>query len=243
MMFLYFTATLGCALFEKQTQPLGENPVIDTGDITQDSDAITDSGSDTDSNAGTNTGSGNSNEDSGEDDSGSQSTGDPVLDLANSIDCDGEYSDVGAPDEQSCFTGFLDCGDVIASNTGGGNSTFFDSELYTDWYAMASNNSDYSSTERVYYFNHPGNGSVQVNLISPCENTDLWYFKTYDDDFGECPYETCGPCRNDNAHSGKNAALTDSVQMYDTSETASYIIVVESQSGDDAPFVLQVECP
>lgn len=250
-MILFLSLSIGCALFEKQTSPQGEDPEID--DLDQDTDASTADSGETDdpvddsgdSDQEDDSGSGTSDDSGGDtqDDSGSSSTGDPATDLANSIDCDGEYSDVGEPDEQECFTGFLQCGDVIASNTGDGGSTFFDAELYQDWYAMASNNSDYSSPERVYYLLHPGTGTVQVSVKSPCENTDLWYFKTYDDDFGECPYETCSPCRNDNDHSGKNSFQDDVVDMFDTSSSGSYMIVVESQSGDDAPFVLSVTCP
>ena len=176
-MILFLSLSIGCALFEKQTSPQGDDPEIE--DLTSDTDAATAGSGDT-----------NNGDDSGDtnsgDDSGSSSTGDPATDLANSIDCNGEYSDVGEPDEQECYTGFLQCGDVIASNTGGGGSTFFDAELYQDWYAMASNDSDYSSSERVYYLLHPGTGTVQVTVKSPCENTDVWYFKTYDDDYGEC---------------------------------------------------------
>ena len=259
-MLLIFSSFMACALFEKQTAQQGEEP---TGfdSINQDSGASTNGSSDTgngtvtqDTGSGSDTGSGgNGSVDSGGtgSDTGSGSGGgngsgvsnhmnSSNSSLAQGVDCTGDYSAYDYSNEAECFTDFISCGDQILMSTGGGTS-YYDQALFTDWYESGNGkNTDYSGEERAFYFLHPGNGAVVVTLESPCEDTDLFYFKAYE--MGDCYEEGCVPCRQDNKSSQKTYYQNDSFQIYDTNPN-EYFFIVESVSGADVPFVLSVDCP
>ena len=264
-MLLIVSSILGCALFEKQTLQQGEEPTgldsitQDTGASTNGSDTGSGSGgngSDTSSGSGGNgsdtssgsggNGSGGNGSDTGSGSGGGNGSGvsnhmnSSNSSLAQGVDCTGDYSAYDYTNAAECFTDFISCGDQILMSTGGGTS-YYDQSLFTDWYESGNGkNTDYSGEERAFYFLHPGNGAVVVTLESPCEDTDLFYFKAYD--MGDCYEEGCVPCRQDNKSSQKTYYQNDSFQIYDTNSN-EYLFIVESASGADVPFVLSVECP
>jgi hypothetical protein len=238
-MLLLISGMIACALFEKQTVVQGEEP---TGldDIEQDTDANTNTGNDTGSEGNNDTGEGGdtgSGEDTGSGPNNNMSSSNS--DLAQSVDCNGDYSAYDYDNASECFTDFISCGDQILVSTGGGTN-YYDNDKYIGWYAMNSKDADYTGSERAYYFQHPGDGtSITVTLESPCEDTDLWYFKSYD--MGDCYESSCAPCQQDNDASDESYYLNDSVEIFDSNPN-SYFIITESLSGADVPFVLTVEC-
>ena len=244
-MFIILSGIMACALFEKQTVVQGEEPTGpgDTG-VTQDTGNLVDTGDTAVGDTG-DTGSG----DTGNGDTGSEDTGigngvtnnmnSSNSELAQSVDCTGDYSAYDYDNEAECFTDFLSCGDQILVSTGGGTN-YFDSALYTSWYAMNSKDATYEGPERGYYFMHPGDGSsVVFTLESPCEDMDLLYFKSYD--MGDCYEGSCAPCQQDNDISDESYYQNDSFEIFDTNPN-SYLIIVEAADNGDHPFVLTVEC-
>ena len=228
-----------CALFDKQSIQEGRDPTqiedfeSDTG-ASQNEPSSEDTGSDTSSDTGGDT---NDTGDSGPTNHMTSNNSD----LAQSVDCDGEYSEYDYTNLEECFTDFLSCGDQILRTTGGG-TTFYDNSMYTDWYNMNSKGADYEGSERAFYFLHPGdNSSAVVTLESPCEDMDLLYFRTYD--LGEC-YATaasCPMCGSDNDLSDEDYWQDDTMEIFDTNPN-SYLVIVESANNVDAPFVLTVDC-
>jgi hypothetical protein len=238
-MMLIISGILACALFEKQTVVQGEEPSGEN-DLNLDTGASTDTGTtNTDTNTENNdTGTG-PDTGSGEDTGPTNNMNSNNSDLAQSVDCNGDYSAYDYDNASECFTDFISCGDQILVSTGGGTD-YYDNDTYVSWFAMNSKDAEYTGSERAYYFQHPGDGtSITVTLESPCEDTDLWYFKSYD--MGDCYESSCSPCQQDNATSDESFHLTDSVEIYDSNPN-SYFIIAESLSGNDVPFVLTVEC-
>lgn len=239
-MIVVLVGIMACALFEKQTVVQGEEPtgVGDSGNTTQDTGSITDTGNPAD------TGSGN---DTGGNDTGGGDTGSGVTnnmsssnsELAQGVDCTGDYSAYDYDNEAECFSDFISCGDQILVSTGGGTN-FFNNDVYTSWYAMNSKDATYEGPERGYYFMHPGDGSsVVFTLESPCEDMDLLYFKSYD--MGDCYTDACAPCQQDNEISDESYYQNDSIEIYDNNPN-SYLIIVEAADNGEHPFVLTVEC-
>ena len=144
-----------------------------------------------------------------------------------------------APDNLSeCAKDFINCGDEIVMSTEGG-TTYFNREKYTNWYSLPSHEEDYEGAERAFYFIHPGEGAAQFTLESPCENTDLLYFRLTD---AQCPPDACGSCQQDHQQSAKSQFEDDVVQIFDTNPN-TYIVIVESRTGEPTSFVLRAECP
>lgn len=144
-----------------------------------------------------------------------------------------------APENLSeCATDFINCGDVITMTTEGG-TTYFNRDKYINWYSLPPHDDDYEGAERAFYFVHPGAGAAQFTLESPCENTDLLYFRLSD---SECPPDTCSTCQLDHQQSSNNQFENDDVQIFDTNPN-TYIVIVESRSGEPTSFVLRAECP
>jgi hypothetical protein len=137
-----------------------------------------------------------------------------------------------------CVTDFINCGDEILMSTEGG-TTFFNREKYTNWYSLPPHDEDYSGAERAFYFVHPGAGAVQFTLESPCDNTDLLYFRLSET---ECPADSCASCQQDHQQSANNGSEDDVVQIFDTNSN-TYIVIVESRSVEATSFVLRAECP
>jgi len=230
--------TLGCALFDKQMMEEGRDPT-EVDDITSDTGANTSQPSSEDTSA-----------DTGDQDTGDQDTGGSGFnnhttsensELAQSVDCDNDYAEYEYSNVEECFTDFISCGDQILRTTGGG-TTFYNNEMYTDWYNMNSKNADYEGEERAFYFLHPGDGSSAViRLESPCEDMDLLYFRTYE--LGDCYESTgnCPACSSDNDLSDEDYWQDERMEIFDTNSNP-YLIIVESAENLDAPFVLTVEC-
>ena len=136
-----------------------------------------------------------------------------------------------------CVTDFIECGEEIVMSTEGG-TTYFNASKYTGWYSLSSHNDDYEGAERAFYFIHPGTGGTQFTLESPCENTDLLYFRLSST---ECPADSCSSCQQDHQQSAKSLGQNDMVQIFDNNPNV-YIIIVESRSGEPTSFVLRSEC-
>ena len=137
-----------------------------------------------------------------------------------------------------CATDFINCGDEIVMSTEGG-TTFFNREKYTNWYSLPAHEEDYEGEERAFLFVHPGAGAAQFTLESPCENTDLLYFRLSDT---ECPADSCSSCQQDHQQSAKSGFEDDVVQIFDTNPN-TYVLIVESRTGEPTSFVLRAECP
>ena len=250
-MYILFSTLIGCALFEKQTSQQGKDP--STGTVTSDTGAVTGTGTDTGDTSNDPSDSGDTGTSTGDTGNGGNDTGDDPEDvnnmtsdnteLAQSVDCtsaDFGLTDYNYANVAECYTDMISCGDQIAHNTGGG-ITYYDSDTYVGWYeGIYNKNTDYSGSERAYYFQHPGDGSAPVfTLESPCEDVDILYFKTYD--LGDCYDGACGACQQSNDSSTETGNNNDELQIQDTNPN-SYLIIVESVIGDDMPFVLTVSC-
>lgn len=239
-MIVILSGIMACALFEKQTVVQGEEPtgIGEPSSTTQDTGAITDTGSsdpgDTEPGNGDDTGNGGS---SGNGVTNNMSSSNS--DLAQSVDCNGDYTAYDFDNEAECFTDFISCGEQILVTTGGGTN-FFNNDVYTSWYAMNSKGATYDGPERGFYFMHPGDSSAAVvTLESPCADMDLLYFKSYD--MGDCYTGTCAPCQQDNEISDESYYQNDSFEIFDTNPN-SYLIIVEAADNGEHPFVLTVDC-
>ncbi|MAA80157.1 MAG: hypothetical protein CL916_12965 [Deltaproteobacteria bacterium] len=137
-----------------------------------------------------------------------------------------------------CVTDFINCGDEIVMSTEGG-TTYFNRDKYIGWYSLPAHEEDYEGAERAFYFIHPGAGAAQFTLESPCENTDLLYFRLMET---ECPADTCSSCQQDHQQSAKSQFEDDVVQIFDTNPN-TYVLIVESRTGEPTSFVLRAECP
>ena len=137
----------------------------------------------------------------------------------------------------------LSCGSRVEMSTEGG-TFFYDTDQYNSWYAMPTHSQDYSGAERAFYFIHPGGEDgltrrVDINLQSPCENMDLYYFKTWNE--FECYPGECAPCQQDHDLSQNSGNQDDMLSIYDSNDN-SYLIIVESRYGFPSPFVLTIDC-
>lgn len=137
-----------------------------------------------------------------------------------------------------CVTDFINCGDEIVMSTEGG-TTYFNREKYTNWHSLPAHDEDYEGAERAFYFIHPGAGAAQFTLESPCENTDLLYFRLPET---QCPADVCASCQQDHQQSAKSRSEDDTIQIFDTNPN-TYLVIVESRTGEPTSFVLRAECP
>jgi hypothetical protein len=88
----------------------------------------------------------------------------------------------------------------------------------------------------MHAFEHPGTGTIQVNLDSPCEDLDLFVIRWASEDSCVRSGVSVGECEGDAGSGG------GSVEIYNSSP-ARYVIVVEGENGEEAPYGLSIDCP
>ena len=232
----YFFIGLGllaCSAFQSQPQDKGEDPEDLSGTTNQDNSGLETTNTDNNTSTATETATDTSTS------TGTSTTTETETETEEQFDC--EDGTINNPfNDGECYTQMLNCGDSFTMHTSGGTS-FYDEEQYTGWYALSSVGADYTGKERAFYFIHPGDGiTANIRLESPCEDMNLLYFRTWNEE--EC-YEnpgSCTPCQGDHDVSEERND-DDYLQIFDTNDN-SYLIIVESRTGVDSPFTLSMNC-
>lgn len=225
-------ATLaGCAIFKTTYSDSGvdggaEDGGSEDGGASNDGGSTADGGSTTD--GGTEDG---GTEDGGTEDGGAEDGGaeDPLC--SESVD--------NFPPADGCVTDTLSCGETVKGNLHGGTSNFSIDD-YEAWYCTYGSGDPWSGPERVYAFEHPGTGSVEIKLHTPCAEMDLavlrwgWWASE-----GECPSEESTlvtECEFDES-SGDG-----SVVIY-ASAPSDYLVIVDGVEGAVDLFQVSAVCP
>ena len=111
-------------------------------------------------------------------------------------------------------------------------------EEYASWYCYVFPEGDYSGSERIYHFRHPGTGTVTIELDSPCADLDLFSFQwEYWVTEQTCP--TASNTLNCDVAKGSGGG---SVSIFDNS-VSNYLIVVDGPEPVSDIFALSVTCP
>jgi hypothetical protein len=164
-------------------------------------------------------------------DDGSFSFGSARSDGDNALDpetCD-EQSTPGEIVGPDCLSGTLACDGALTGTTEGGEASLHGGD-YQGWYCMTGTESDWTGSERVYDFIHPGTGTVTLSLSSPCGALTLIAMAWADEDV--CPYPGVSVLECD--------ADTSSIEIWNSSETR-YVLIVDGE--EDQPFSLSASCP
>ena len=118
----------------------------------------------------------------------------------------------------------------------------YDGSLYTAFDCFPSAGDEYAGLERIFAFNHPGGGTAQIILETPCADLDLIALQwTGWDDGDECPSEEhesrvrCYQERDDS-----DGVIT--LPLFENNEMP-YIIIVDGVDGAEANFTLSATCP
>ncbi|RME28717.1 MAG: hypothetical protein D6798_01755, partial [Deltaproteobacteria bacterium] len=150
------------------------------------------------------------------------------------LDCDHppEPDDVAGPD---CLTDTISCNQTIVATTEGGSDAI-DGAGYGSWFCSPVDSGVYQGAERVYAWEHPGNGNATVSLYTPCDDLDL--FAIYWEDETSCPSAeySIGECE------GETGSDSHHEFVIWNNEPRRYLIVVEGPDGEQAPFRLTVTC-
>ena len=209
-MVLLGAALTGCSIFN--APPDSYSDTTDPSSSTSGPEAVEDTAVDT----------------GGDDDSGDSDT--------NSFDCAQSVQPIPPPDD--CVTRTISCGDQFVDTTVAGASVM-DAEEYSAWYCMVFPEGDYAGSERIYYFTHPGDGTVTVELNSPCAELDLvvlqWEYWATD---GTCPNDGHSIAACDAAKGGAGG----SVEVWDNSDS-NYMIIVDGPEPVEDIFELSLTCP
>ena len=154
------------------------------------------------------------------------------------VDFDCEQSVQPLPPTAECVTRNISCGDWFVDTTEGGASVM-DAEEYSSWYCAAFPDGDYDGSERIYYFTHPGSGTVNIELNSPCSELDLIVFQwEYWASDGTCPNDGHSIAACDMAKGGSGGSL----DVWDNSDS-HYMIIVDGPDPVEDLFELGVTCP
>lgn len=142
------------------------------------------------------------------------------------------------PPSDDCVTDTLSCGDSIDDTLRGGQATY-GATAYQTWTCGWGEGDPWAGSERVYAFTHPGTGSVEITLDSPCADMDLiaarWGYFASD---GECPAEDTTllrECEMDDSSGGGTVSIWNS-------DPADYLIIVDSVDDERENFSLSIEC-
>ncbi len=176
---------------------------------------------------GSGSGGGSNGGGAGSGDGGSGSGGDAL--------CEEEISPESYDD--GCITAELSCGGELTSTIAGGTTLLDGGEYSSFWACEVVGTSTYGGAERMYSFVHPGTGDVTVRLDTPCVDLDL--FVMHWEDAGDCPRPgvSIGECDGD-ISGGNSGAIT-----VWNNESWRYVVVVESESGEEGNFGLSLSCP
>ena len=170
-----------------------------------------------------------------DDDSDSTVGGDDTSSTGNALDCEQPVPPVPAPGE--CVKQQLTCGERLIDTTEAGTRVMTDEE-YASWYCYVFPEGDYSGSERIYHFRHPGTGTVTIELDSPCADLDLFSFQwEYWVTEQTCP--TASNTLNCDVAKGSGGGT---VSIFDNS-VSNYLIVVDGPEPVSDIFALSVTCP
>ena len=230
---LFFIFTVGCA-----TKPLEEGTVDADPIVTDPLDNVDADGSGSTSGSddgGGTTGSVNdTGDDGGEDDSGE--SGDDSLDCDQAI----EMSLFEAPEgtAECVVQPRLECDaePIVATNDRGLSQ--FDSSEYTSWYCFPFEEDPYAGPEAVFAFEHPGTGTVYIDLHTPCEELSLIAVRWNDwEDDRVCPTEDTVSLQCDAAYERGDERL-----RIDEFAPINYLLMVDGPRGEIGNFTLSAEC-
>ncbi len=140
----------------------------------------------------------------------------------------------------SCVTKQLRCDMPPMMSTTKGAPSIYDGEMYIEWQCFPFGDGPYSGPDRVFAFEHPGGGSAQINLHTPCGELDLFAIQWTgwaDDD--ECPTEdhTARLRCDDKTDEGD-----DSITLFEDGPM-DYLIIVDGPDGEEENFTLEAVCP
>lgn len=167
-------------------------------------------------------------------DSDSDTDSDADGDSDTDLDCDDPPAAAGL-DGPDCVTTSIGCNDSLVGTTEGGTDVM-DGESYQNWYCTPSTASEYGGLERVYEFQHPGKGNVEITLETPCADLDLVAIYWESD---ECPLPEYSILECD-AKVGTDS--THSLTIWNN-EPRRYLVVVDGIAGAEVPFRLSTSCP
>jgi hypothetical protein len=212
-----------------EADPPVTDPSADAGsdDGDGDGDGDADEGPPPDTSPPVDTGIG---DDDGDDDGDADADGEP------DIDCD---QDLIQDPEDHCVDQILACDRdrPLLATSKGGRSRWADTE-YLSWTCMVPDD-PYDGPEAVFLFEHPGTGTVEIQLHAPCAELNLfaipWPFLSSDD---ECPSTDTiiSLCE------GSESSGDDTLTLFEN-RSKDYLIVVDGPEGERANFTLFAECP
>lgn len=181
---------------------------------------------------GSGSGSGGSGGGSGSDGSGGAGVGGGS---GGDTDLDGICDDPPSPTpyDGACITASLGCEESLVSTTEGGSQLLSGADYASFWACEVVGTSDYVGPERMFEIDHPGDGWIQIDLSTPCNDLDIFAMRWESASCvqsGLSILECEGGIRNDN-----------SVRIWNN-EPARYVVVVEGPGGQEEPFGLSMTC-
>lgn len=147
--------------------------------------------------------------------------------------CD-DTSKASAPLSSDCVTTTLSCGEQLQGHTQGGAEGWGDS-FYRGHHCTPMPEG-YSGPERVYRFAAPANQLIELELVSPCADLDL--FAVSWPETSRCPTD---------AHmvSSCDASVrkgNDRVKLFTDRNPRTYLVTVDGKGAATAPFTLRASC-
>jgi len=218
-----FVVVLGCRPKPPPDEMVDIN--VDAGAPPEDADADSDADADADADADTDV---DTDEGTDEDDTGPE---------PESFPCNAEPTETMIDE---CVTKELRCDmDPMMSTTKGAISRY-DGDMYIAWQCFPFGDGPYDGPDRVYAFTHPGDGSVQINLHTPCGELDLFAIQwTGWEEDDECPTD-------EHAHrlrcDDKTEEGDDTITLFENSEM-EYLIIVDGPEATEENFTLEAICP
>ncbi|MCB9778840.1 MAG: hypothetical protein H6742_09775 [Alphaproteobacteria bacterium] len=224
----------GCAIFKNPNGADSGTGGTDGSD--GDTDATDTDASDGDTDADTDTDVSTSTDTDGTDtDTDTDADADTDGGIGDEL-CDRTLTTGGPRDD--CVTYELTCDAPVIDTIEGGRADF-GAEAYQNWYCGWASGDPWAGPERVYTFEHPGTGEVEITLESPCVDLDLialrWAPWAEEE---ECPItETLiSECEMDDSRDGGSVTLW-------SNEPVTYLVIVDSVDDERDNFALVATCP
>lgn len=166
-------------------------------------------------------------------DSDADTDADSDADSDADVDCEDPppVPEIGA----DCIAATLGCNETIVSTTEGGTTGIDGANYSSFWACEVTGTEVYRGPERMIEFQHPGDGDVTLSLDSPCEDLDI-FAMFYEGNTCITGDSLINECEADIGRGG------GSVTIWNNSPRR-YVIVVEGEFGEEAPFALTSFCP
>lgn len=149
------------------------------------------------------------------------------------VECDTTVT----PDDydDGCVTADIACDESLISTNEGGSTLLSGAQYASFWACAVVGSESYTGAERMYAFEHPGDGWAEITLSSPCSNLDL--FAIFWEDTSSCPRDgvAVSECEGDIDSGGGTVRIWNN-------EPRRYLIVVDGPSGEEDVFGLSVSC-